>query len=66
MRYILFGLGVIVLILLIWNVYLIQSVENVADELQLLQLKLDMCNGDVHVIMDDLIMARDSIRILTK
>ncbi|MCC5922444.1 MAG: hypothetical protein JJT77_01555 [Crocinitomicaceae bacterium] len=66
MRYILFGLGVILLILLIWNVYLIQSVENTAAELQHLQLKLDMCNGDVHVIMDDLIMARDSIRILTK
>ena len=66
MRYILFGLGVIVLTLLIWNVYLMQSVENVSAELKQMQLKLDMCNGDVHVIMDDLIMARDSIRILTK
>lgn len=43
-----------------------QSVENVSAELKQMQLKLDMCNGDVHVIMDDLIMARDSIRILTK
>lgn len=62
----LFGLGIIIIVLLVWNVYLINNIEHVSADMQQLQLKLDMCKGDAHVIMDDLIMARDSIRILTK
>jgi uncharacterized protein YoxC len=63
-KYFLMTLTILALGLLLWNVYLISEVKSTRLELKELQLKLQMKEGDIHVLNYDLTTARDSVRIL--
>lgn len=62
--------GVLILVvglvigMLLWNVYLLNEVDRLEDELQEKQMINDMLEGDNDVLSYDLITARDSLRIL--
>lgn len=62
--------GVLILVvglvigMLLWNVYLLNEVDRLEDDLQEKQMINDMLEGDNDVLSYDLITARDSLRIL--
>jgi len=57
-------LTVLVLGLLLWNVYLINELKSTKSELKDSELKLQMKDGDIHLLNYDLTTSRDSVRIL--
>lgn len=50
--------------LVLWNVYLTNKITEYNKNEHELELKLDVCKGDVMVLNDELVTVRDSIRIL--
>lgn len=65
-KYIFAILAVLVLGLLLWNVYLINEMKTLRSELKESELKLQMKEGDIHLLNYDLTTARDSVRILNR
>lgn len=57
---------IIMMGLLLWNIYLTAQVKNLNEEIKDHRLMLDMCEGDLQVLTDDLVTAQDSLRILKK
>lgn len=57
-------LGILVLGLLVWNVYLINQVQSLKQNQQELELKNRMLEGDNDILSYDLVTCRDSVRIL--
>lgn len=64
MRGVFILLAGLVIGMLLWNVYLLNEVDRLEDELQEKQMINDMLEGDNDVLSYDLITARDSLRIL--
>ena len=58
--------GLSVLGLVIWNVYLVQQIDQLKKVNDDLELKNQMLEGDNDVLMYDLVTARDSVRILNQ
>lgn len=56
--------GVLILGLLVWNVYLINQVQRLKATQQELKLKNQMLEGDNDILTYDLVTCRDSLRIL--
>jgi hypothetical protein len=58
--------GISALGLIIWNVYLIQQIDQLKKVNDDLELKIQMLEGDNDVLMYDLVTVRDSVRILNE
>ena len=63
-RIVLFSAFIVFMGLLLWNVYLTNKINTFSQNADKIQLKLDMCQGELNVLSYDLITARDSLRIL--
>ena len=63
---ILFSVFLLFMGLMLWNIYLTTKISTFSKDVDDLQLKLDVCKGDLNVLTYDLITVRDSVRILKK
>ncbi len=61
---IVYAVFVVMIGFLLWNIYMMGKIFNMKDDLKVIQEELDVCHGDVDILIYDLETSRDSVRIL--